>query len=109
MATFDSHDQLDGKPGAGLRVVRPLDSGAFLRKVPQVTLIFWVIKILSTGMGETTSDYLVRTIDPVIAVLLGGVCFIAALILQLACAAMSPGSTGWPSSWSPSSARWSPT
>jgi uncharacterized membrane-anchored protein len=51
-------------PGAGLRVVRPLDQGAFLRKVPQVTFIFWVIKILSTGMGETTSDYLVRAIDP---------------------------------------------
>jgi uncharacterized membrane-anchored protein len=48
-----------------------------------VTLIFWVIKILSTGMGETTSDYLVRTIDPVVAVLLGGVGFAAALILQL--------------------------
>ena len=69
---------------AGLRVVRPLDQGAFLRKVPQVTLIFWVIKILSTGMGETTSDYLVRRIDPVVAVMLGGVCFAAALILQLA-------------------------
>jgi uncharacterized membrane-anchored protein len=84
MGTFDSHDQLGMNPGAGVRVVRPLDQATFLaRKVPQVTLIFWVIKILSTGMGETTSDYLVRTIDPVVAVMLGGVCFAAALILQL--------------------------
>jgi uncharacterized membrane-anchored protein len=81
MRTFDSHDQLDGKHG--LRFVQPLDQGALLRKVPQVTLIFWVIKILSTGMGETTSDFLVRAIDPIVAVLLGGVCFVAALILQL--------------------------
>jgi uncharacterized membrane-anchored protein len=63
--------------------VRPLDQGVFLRKVPQVTLIFWVIKILSTGMGETTSDFLVRAIDPIIAVLIGGVFFAAALTLQL--------------------------
>jgi uncharacterized membrane-anchored protein len=81
MRTFDSHDQLDGKPG--LRFVQPLDQGALLRKVPQVTLIFWVIKILSTGMGETTSDFLVRAINPIVAVLLGGVCFAAALTLQL--------------------------
>jgi uncharacterized membrane-anchored protein len=85
MGTFDSYDQLEMKPGAGVPVARPLDKAAFLaRKVPQVTLIFWVIKILSTGMGETTSDYLVRTIDPVVAVMIGAVCFAAALILQLA-------------------------
>jgi uncharacterized membrane-anchored protein len=85
MGTFDSYDQLDLQPGTGVPVVRPLDKAAFLaRKVPQVTLIFWVIKILSTGMGETTSDYLVRTIDPVVAVMIGAVCFAAALILQLA-------------------------
>jgi uncharacterized membrane-anchored protein len=63
--------------------MQPLDQGTLLRKVPQVTLIFWVIKILSTGMGETTSDFLVRAIDPIVAVLLGGVCFAAALTLQL--------------------------
>src|SRR3954447_21519010 len=27
-------------------------------KVPLITAIFWVIKILSTTVGETTSDYL---------------------------------------------------
>jgi uncharacterized membrane-anchored protein len=84
MGTFDSYDQLDLQPGTGVPVVRQLDKAELLaRKVPQITLIFWVIKILSTGMGETTSDYLVRAIDPVIAVLLGGVFFAAALILQL--------------------------
>jgi uncharacterized membrane-anchored protein len=83
MGTLDSPERPDTNSSAGLHIVRPLDQATFLRKVPQVTLIFWVIKILSTGMGETTSDYLVRAIDPIVAVLLGGVCFAAALILQL--------------------------
>ncbi|WGR75079.1 MULTISPECIES: hypothetical protein [unclassified Bradyrhizobium] len=29
-----------------------------LNKVPEVTLIFWVIKIMSTTVGETSADYL---------------------------------------------------
>jgi uncharacterized membrane-anchored protein len=52
-------------------------------KVPEVTALFWIIKILTTGMGETTSDYLVTTIDPMIAVGLGGLAFAASLTLQL--------------------------
>ena len=57
-------------------------AGRGLSKVPQVAVIFWVIKVLSTGMGETTSDYLVHRFDPVSAVLVVGVCFVAALGLQ---------------------------
>jgi uncharacterized membrane-anchored protein len=53
------------------------------RKVPEVTIIFWIIKVLTTGMGETTSDYLAHTINPFIAVGIGGVCFVVALALQL--------------------------
>ena len=33
-------------------------AGRMLNKVPQVTLVFWVIKILSTTVGETGADYL---------------------------------------------------
>ena len=29
-----------------------------LNKVPEVTAIFWIIKILSTTVGETGADYL---------------------------------------------------
>src|ERR1700733_2906159 len=29
-----------------------------LNKVPQITLIFWVIKVLSTTVGETAADFL---------------------------------------------------
>ncbi len=51
-------------------------------RVPEITAYFWVVKALSTALGESTSDYLVRTIDPVVAVLAGFVCFVAALVLQ---------------------------
>jgi uncharacterized membrane-anchored protein len=36
--------------------------GKMLNKVPEVTLYFWVIKILATTVGETAADYLDSTI-----------------------------------------------
>ena len=53
------------------------------RKVPEITVFFWVIKILTTAMGEATSDFSVKTIDPVIAVCLGFIAFVVAMALQL--------------------------
>src|ERR1700680_737084 len=56
-----------------------------LNKVPPVTLIFWIIKVMSTTVGETGADYLAVHVglgtavtDGIMAVLL-----IASLILQL--------------------------
>ena len=43
---------------------------------------FWIIKGLSTAMGESTSDYLVKTLHPVPAVALGFVGFVLALSIQ---------------------------
>ena len=51
-------------------------------KVPEITAVFWIIKVLTTGMGETTSDFLVRLIDPVVAVGIGAVAFAVAFTLQ---------------------------
>ena len=51
-------------------------------RVPEVTVYFWVIKALSTAMGESTSDYLVHAMAPELAVLLGFVGFVIALALQ---------------------------
>jgi uncharacterized membrane-anchored protein len=51
-------------------------------RVPEITVYFWVIKALSTAMGESTSDYLVHVMNPVVAVGLGFVFFAGALILQ---------------------------
>ena len=56
-------------------------SGAL--RVPAITAAFWVIKGLSTAMGEATSDYLVHVLVPVLAVLLGFAAFVLALVLQL--------------------------
>ncbi|MBV9952202.1 MAG: hypothetical protein JO291_09645 [Acidimicrobiia bacterium] len=33
-----------------------------LNKVPAVTLIFWVIKVMGTTVGETAADYLNDTL-----------------------------------------------
>jgi len=52
------------------------------RRVPEITVAFWIIKGLSTAMGEATSDYLVHAIAPVVAVLLGFAGLVVALVLQ---------------------------
>jgi uncharacterized membrane-anchored protein len=52
-------------------------------RVPEITAYFWIIKALSTAMGESTSDYLVHAMNPVVAVGIGFVGFVAALWLQL--------------------------
>ena len=36
----------------------PTHSHALMNKVPEATLVFWVIKIMSTTVGETGADYL---------------------------------------------------
>ena len=53
-----------------------------LAKVPQVTALFWIIKVLTTGMGETASDFLAHTVAPPVAVALGGLGLAAALAWQ---------------------------
>lgn len=54
-----------------------------ISKVPDVAAFFWIIKVLTTGMGETTSDYLAHRISPIIAVGVAGVVLAAVLVLQL--------------------------
>jgi uncharacterized membrane-anchored protein len=51
-------------------------------KVPEITVYFWVIKVLTTAMGEATSDFLVHYYPRVVAVALGAVGLGAALLLQ---------------------------
>ena len=52
------------------------------RKVPEVTAAFWVAKVLTTGMGEATSDFLVHQLAPIVAVAIGAVGLALALALQ---------------------------
>ena len=68
-----------GRPGSA-RSSLSVSRGAL--RVPEITAYFWVIKGLSTALGESTSDYLVHKIHPVPAVGLGFVGFVVALALQ---------------------------
>ena len=56
-----------------------------LNKVPQITLAFWVIKIMSTTVGETGADYLAVHVGLGTAITGGimGSLLIVALFLQL--------------------------
>ena len=51
--------------------------------MPEIGVAFWVIKALSTALGESTSDYLVHAMAAPLAVLLGFGAFVVALLLQL--------------------------
>lgn len=64
----------------GSRFSPTLSRGAL--RVPEITVYFWVIKALSTAMGEATSDAMVHAMNPVIAVGLGFLGFLVALTLQ---------------------------
>jgi uncharacterized membrane-anchored protein len=66
---------------ASVRVWRRITPAA--TKVPEITVLFWVVKLLTTAMGEATSDFLVFQIDPAIAVVVGTIGFTLAMALQL--------------------------
>lgn len=45
--------------------------------------MFWVTKGVSTALGEAVSDFSIRVMPPVVAVLLGFALFVVVLVLQL--------------------------
>jgi uncharacterized membrane-anchored protein len=52
-------------------------------KVPEkITVYFWIIKILTTAMGEAFADFLAFRYGPVVTGVAGTVVFVAALALQ---------------------------
>ncbi len=59
---------------------RPLDPRT---TVPAITPMFWVVKILTTGMGETTSDFGFHSFNPFLVVTAGGIAFVGAMAWQL--------------------------
>jgi uncharacterized membrane-anchored protein len=50
-------------------------------KVPEITALFWVVKVLTTGMGEAASDFLGKVSIP-LAGAIGLIGFVAAMTLQ---------------------------
>ena len=51
-------------------------------KVPAVKPYFWVVKLLTTAMGEAVSDYLVNDVNKYLAVVVGFVVFAIAITWQ---------------------------
>ena len=53
------------------RVFKPIEPSA--AKVPEIGVLFWVIKILTTGMGEAASDFMAKAFLPLAAIVgIGG-------------------------------------
>jgi uncharacterized membrane-anchored protein len=63
---------------------RPALDVAAAVKVPEITILFWVIKVLSTAMGEALSDFLDggSGLWPVAGCLLALIAFVVALRMQ---------------------------
>ena len=59
-------------------------------RVPEPDAAFWTLKILTTGMGETTSDFLVKTFPPELVVPAALVVLVIALAMQLRMRAYRP-------------------
>lgn len=63
----------------------PRREQTMLNKVPEITLIFWVIKVLSTTVGETTADFLSTTLNLGLTVtsIFMAAALVAVLVMQL--------------------------
>ena len=61
-----------------------------MSKVPEITVMFWVAKLLTTGMGETTWDALDIAFDQVVAVSITGALFVASMVVQFARRSYNP-------------------
>ncbi len=52
-----------------------------LAKVPALTAVFWIVKLLTTGMGESLADFLGER-APIVLAVGGGLLFIVAMVRQ---------------------------
>ncbi len=66
-----------------LRPARASAGGRYVAsKVPRITALFWLIKILTTAMGEAAADFLAFRYGPIPTGIIGTVVFAGALALQ---------------------------
>lgn len=65
---------------------------ALLIKVPEITLLFWVAKVLSTAMGESLSDFIFfnDTLGKTLGFLIGLGFYVITLVIQLASKRYTP-------------------
>jgi uncharacterized membrane-anchored protein len=72
-------------PRAGRQTAEPVATRRFAAsKVPQITLLFWAAKLLTTGMGETTWDWFDVALGLTAALALTGSALVASLVAQFA-------------------------
>ena len=72
--TKTEHEQPDAA-GSDMIAQSPL-------KVPKILAFFWIVKVATTAMGESVSDFLVSRYNPVPIVVLGFAGFVAAMCWQ---------------------------
>jgi uncharacterized membrane-anchored protein len=51
-------------------------------RVPGITVYFWIVKILTTGAGESTSDFLAHRFNPILAAVGAAIALAISLVLQ---------------------------
>jgi uncharacterized membrane-anchored protein len=78
-----------------------------LNKVPEVTVFFWIIKILCTTVGESFADYINETLGFGLTntTIVFSAAFVVALAVQFRVPATSRPCTGWWWCWSAWSGR----
>jgi uncharacterized membrane-anchored protein len=65
-------------------MLRSLLNQPLAKKVPELTIYFWIIKVLTTGMGEATSDFFVHGFNPYIVVIVAAITLAGCVLLQVA-------------------------
>jgi uncharacterized membrane-anchored protein len=87
----DPHAQLRAVTASARRI--PVWARPMLNKVPEVTLYFWIIKVLCTTVGETGSDYLATNLNLGLTntTYITGSVLLAALVFQFRARKYVPG------------------
>jgi uncharacterized membrane-anchored protein len=75
--TTGRHQKVEHQPGESLSLAQQAMS-----KVPEITVFFWIVKVLTTAMGEAGSDYLDHRFAPPLAAAMAGLALAVALALQ---------------------------
>jgi uncharacterized membrane-anchored protein len=83
-------DRRGRRSRGGSRGAAAGSSGLAWSKVPEATAWFWIAKVLTTGMGETSSDWMARVIGDVPAGAIGLLGMVGTLWLQLRAPRYSP-------------------
>lgn len=68
-----------------MNIKRKNDQATMLNKVPEVMIFFWLVKMMSTTVGEIAADFLTYKLHMglVITTAITGVLFLGTLFLQL--------------------------